>query len=70
VGFDKPEPLVDTTGNLGEDVRCVGVPQLVAGIEPIMQMMARRPGGQGGMPGGGANNPAAGLGFGFGIGTP
>jgi hypothetical protein len=70
----KPGQMIVVSSTVGADPTRVTAIQLVAGIEPLIAMMSRRPGGAGG--GGGMGGPGAGAGaggginFGFGIGTP
>jgi hypothetical protein len=67
----KPGEMIVVSSTVGADPTRVTAIQLVAGVEQIMAMMARRMGGAGGAGGpGGAGAAGAGLGFGFGIGQP
>ena len=67
----KPGEMIVVSSTVGADPTRVTAIQLVAGVEQIMAMMARRMGGAAGAGGMGAGAGAgAGLGFGFGIGQP
>ncbi|HEX8355172.1 MAG TPA: hypothetical protein VF611_19870 [Pyrinomonadaceae bacterium] len=68
----KPGAMIVVSSTVGADPTRVTAIQLVAGVEPLVAMMSRRPGGAGGggggMPGMGA--AGGGVNFGFGIGQP
>jgi len=39
MGFDKPQPLVNAAGNLGEQIRRVGVVQFVRFIDGVANFL-------------------------------
>lgn len=68
----KPGDMIVVSSTVGADPTRLTAIQLVAGVEPLVAMMARR---QGGAPGSRPGGPSgaggdAGFGFGFGIGQP
>jgi hypothetical protein len=71
----KPGTMIIVSSTVGVDPSRVTAIQLVSGIEPLIAMMSRRPGGAGGpggmgMAGMGGGGGGGGLSFGFGIGQP
>lgn len=68
----KAGQMIVVSSTVGADPTRITAIQLVAGVEPLVAMMSRRPGGAGGggMGGPGAGGAAGGINFGFGIGTP
>jgi hypothetical protein len=68
----KAGDMIVVSSTVGADPTRVTAIQLVAGVEPIVAMMARRAGGGGGggMAGGGGGGAGAANPFGFGIGQP
>jgi hypothetical protein len=66
----KPGTMIVVSSTVGTDPTRVTAIQLVSGVEPLIAMMSRRPGGAAGGGMGGLGAAGGGINFGFGIGTP
>jgi hypothetical protein len=67
----KPGTMIIVSSTVGVDPTRVTAIQLVSGIEPLVAMMSRRPGGGAGGAGSlGGGGGGGGMSFGFGIGQP